>query len=338
MAAVNPPLFQTLDGQYDGAELGAPYRDAFKEGVVASGDLLVTERSAGGANGSVDVAAGVVWVRGDDSALQPTYRCYNDATVNLSVAPGDATNPRIDRVIAEVRDDAFSGVANDWRIRVMTGTPAGSPVAPTLPNNAHSLATISVPALDTVITNAQITDTRHRLQLGEVPVVTSLPVNPYDGQEIDYVADAANGVVWRFKYRSASGSAYKWEFVGGPALRALVSTLEGRNNAAFGALATAGPSVTVPLAGDYDVQVGSRMQAGSGSVAVHSYAVGGTGAADADAAVVATAGGDSSCVSAVTRKTGVAAAAAIVSQYRNSGPSTCNYLNRWMAVFPVRVG
>lgn len=159
MAVVTPPLFQTIDGAYDGASLGLPYRDLVAEGVVSSGDLAVTQRGAG-ANMSVDVAAGVAWVRGDDSVSQPAYRVYNDATVNLAVDAAHASLARVDRVVAEVRDAAFSGVSTDWRLRVITGTPAGSPVAPALPNSAMSLATVSVPALDTAITNSQITDTR----------------------------------------------------------------------------------------------------------------------------------------------------------------------------------
>jgi hypothetical protein len=48
-------------------------------------------------------------------------------------------------------------------------------------------------------------------------VVTSLPVSPVDGQ-VAYLQPsglAAKGVVWAMRYRAASASAYKWEFVGG---------------------------------------------------------------------------------------------------------------------------
>jgi hypothetical protein len=48
-----------------------------------------------------------------------------------------------------------------------------------------------------------------------------LPGSPFDGQEYDYVADAANVVIWRFRYRGASASAHKWEFVGGSDLAAV---------------------------------------------------------------------------------------------------------------------
>lgn len=165
MAVVTPPLFQTIDGVYDGASLGLPYRDLVAEGVVSSGDLAVTQRGAG-ANMSVDVAAGVAWVRGDDSVSQPAYRVYNDATVNLAVDAAHASLDRVDRVIAEVRDAAFSGVSTDWRLRVVTGTPAASPSAPSEPNNALTLALVSVPAGDTSIEGTQIADYRQYATTG----------------------------------------------------------------------------------------------------------------------------------------------------------------------------
>lgn len=41
------------------------------------------------------------------------------------------------------------------------------------------------------------------------------PASPKDGQIWTYLADAAGGVLWTFRYRAASTSAFKWEFVGG---------------------------------------------------------------------------------------------------------------------------
>lgn len=162
MTVISPPLFQTVDGVYQGRHLGIPYRDLMSEGVMSATDLKVSQRGAG-ANMSVDVAAGVAWIAGDDAtATQPLYRCYNDGTVNLAVTTAHGTNARIDIVVAEVRDSSFSGVSQDWRLRVIDGTPAGSPSAPATPSNCIKLAEVSVPALDTTISDAQITDTRTR--------------------------------------------------------------------------------------------------------------------------------------------------------------------------------
>lgn len=133
-----------------------------QEGIFLSTDLAVTEKS-GTPNMSVDVAGGRCVIKGDSATYQGSYFMENRGVANVAITTADPTNPRIDRVIAEVLDAAYSGVTNAWQIRVVAGTPAGSPSAPALPNNAISLATVSVPAADTIINNAQITDTRPRL-------------------------------------------------------------------------------------------------------------------------------------------------------------------------------
>lgn len=60
------------------------------------------------------------------------YPLDNAASVDLDIAASSATLARYDSVIAEVVDTGVS--ATDlYRYRVITGTPAGSPVPPTLP-------------------------------------------------------------------------------------------------------------------------------------------------------------------------------------------------------------
>jgi hypothetical protein len=54
--------------------------------------------------------------------------------------------------------------------------------------------------------------------LGGAPLSATPPATPIDGQIWAMLADASNGVVWLFRYRAASTSPYKWEFVGGPPL------------------------------------------------------------------------------------------------------------------------
>lgn len=92
-------------------------------------------------------------------------------------------------------------------------------------------------------------------------LVSSLPASPIDGQEVYYLADATNGVVWHLRYRAASASAYKWEFVGGAPMQTIVSAGEG-NGATLNTwmdLATVGPIVTVPRAGEYLAQFGAQL-------------------------------------------------------------------------------
>lgn len=341
MAVITPPLFQTIDGEYSAADLGLPYRDLVSEGVIGTTGLAVSQRGAG-ANMSVDVAAGVAWIKGDDSSSQPTYRCVNDGTVNLTVTAADATNPRIDLVIAEVRDAAFSGVSTDWRLRVVAGTPAGSPSAPATPANSIVLARLSVPALDTTIGTAQITDYRPRAGLAGAdlgpPLVTSLPTQPYNGQEVYFSAEPSTGVTWHLRYRAAASGSYKWEFIGGPPMRSEVATSQATTSTGFTNLATVGPVITTPLAGDYDIQLGGRMLSVSGQLAIMSVQWSGATAVDTDGAQL---GGSASTAdghpSRTLRKT-IAAAYAVTMKYRSSGGGSMTFVDRHMTLTPVRVG
>lgn len=346
MAVVTPPLFQTLDSVYSGADLGLPYRDLISEGVAGASDLAVAQRGAG-ANMSVDVAAGVAWIRGDDSALQPVYRCYNDGTVNLAIAAADATNPRIDLVIAEVRDAGFSGVSTDWRLRVVTGTPAASPAAPATPNNAIVLARVSVPANDTAITDSQITDYRPRAGLFAalgVPTVTALPTQPYDGQVVDYLADATNGVVWRLKYRAASASAYKWEAVGAPTpLNTFTDGVGESTSSTSYTTLTSACQITVPLAGDYDFRWSLEMfntaiQINAAALQIGAESLGTGYAGDRSAARVGSGAANVGWQGVGRRRATVSAASTVCRLvYRVTG-GTGTFQFRHLDVTPIRVG
>lgn len=94
-------------------------------------------------------------------------------------------------------------------------------------------------------------------------VVTSLPGSPVDGQVIDLLVDAANGVVWRFRYRAAATGAYKWEFVGGPPRSANWYGNVGQvlSATAYQAYTVPGSptSLTIPLAGDYQISSQSNL-------------------------------------------------------------------------------
>jgi hypothetical protein len=90
-------------------------------------------------------------------------------------------------------------------------------------------------------------------------VTSTLPGSPTDGQECYYLAHSAQGIVWHLRYRTASASTHKWEAVGGAAPihdeigSGDVSTLESTASLTSAGLSTYGPSVVVPLAGEYEV-------------------------------------------------------------------------------------
>jgi hypothetical protein len=149
----------------------------FVNGVTATGPahglctptaLAVTQR--GTPNMSVDVAKGTALITGSSSLAQGCYAFTNDATVNLPIATADATNPRRDIVIAQVRDNTEDSTGfNDARLFVVTGTPAASPVDPAIPANCLALARVAVAAGASSIVNANITSLASLLgALGQV--------------------------------------------------------------------------------------------------------------------------------------------------------------------------
>lgn len=168
-------------------------------------------------------------------------------------------------------------------------------------------------------------------------LVSSLPVSPVDGQEIYYLVDSTNGVVWHLRYRAASASTYKWEFVGGTDLFSQVATLETTASTTYVALTTPGPAVALPLAGDYNITLGMTARVAGDSVMRMSYDIGGTGAVDADALEVrsdSTARYSASMREA--KKTGLSAVT-LTAKYASSG-GTASFYFRSMRARPVRVG
>jgi hypothetical protein len=169
---------------------------------------------------------------------------------------------------------------------------------------------------------------------------TTLPGSPTDGQEAILVDSITLPTYqWRFRWNAGSSNADKWEFVGGSAVVVEVATSETTTSATYAALATAGPSFTLPRAGVYVIEQGFRVSSLAANMGVFmSYDIGGTGAADADSAQGTALGSPGEGTISRTRlKTGLTAVA-LVSKYRNnSGGSAAGFADRWMRVTPVRV-
>lgn len=127
-------------------------------GIVGASSLAVTAQ--GTPNMTVNVASGWAAIVGTTQSNMGTYIGYNDATTILTVTTANAVNPRIDLVCMTVNDAYYSGSTNNVVLQIIAGTAAASPVAPTLPANSVSLATIAVAANATTITSGNITDTR----------------------------------------------------------------------------------------------------------------------------------------------------------------------------------
>lgn len=119
------------------------------EGISGRTSLGVT---TGGSGLDVFAAAGGAFIQGDDDPDQGMYWVRNDAQITLTATTADATNPRIDTVVATVRDSDFGGTDDDWILQILPGTPTvGATLvnltgAAALPDNSIRLAYILVPA------------------------------------------------------------------------------------------------------------------------------------------------------------------------------------------------
>jgi hypothetical protein len=159
---------------------------------------------------TVNVAAGVMFVPGTEGAQQALYTCVAPSVTNLGLTAAHASLPRIDIVVATVRDSAYSGANNDWLLQIIAGTAAGSPTAPAAPANSLVLAQIAVAATTTTITNANITDVRQYSPFGIIPCrnTTDYPNPALEGMVVYNMADdnlaSYNGTTWT----SAKGTGF----------------------------------------------------------------------------------------------------------------------------------
>lgn len=88
---------------------------------------------------TVTVSAGVIVV----TTLDGSYVTGLDGDWTGTLDARDATNPRVDKVVVQVLDDATH---REGQVSILAGTPAAVPAAPATPDGAEVLATIAVPA------------------------------------------------------------------------------------------------------------------------------------------------------------------------------------------------
>lgn len=138
-----------------------------REGIAEYTALKASQRSSGGANLSVDIAAGPAFVQGDTTSRQGLYHVYNDAVVNLAIGTNTSGSPRIDQVVARVYDsqDGLAG-SDQATLEILPGSAqAGATLdnrngAAVLPLTCMRIADILVPASASGIVNANIRDRR----------------------------------------------------------------------------------------------------------------------------------------------------------------------------------
>jgi hypothetical protein len=182
---------------------------------------------------------------------------------------------------------------------------------------------------------------------GIIPVVSTLPSSPTDGQEVYYqnAAMALQGVVWHLKFRDTMGlTFYQWEYLGGGPLFDVIVAQQATNSTSYVDLATVGPSVPLPLSGDYIVEWGADVQEYSTAQYMGIGVWNGstwTQFGNPMYGQVAATGisGVRASRSKATKMTGLVGGAAnsIRARYANSAATNLAWGDRWLKVTPVRV-
>lgn len=166
--AVTYGFYDSLDHDrtYNAEQFSSLFDGIITDGVLSTiGDKLMVSASSGL---QINVGTGRAW-------FNHTWT-LNDAVLPLTLASSEVVLPRIDAVVLEV-NKANAVRANS--IKIVKGTPASTPVAPTLINNAdvhqYYLALINVQAGNNEITQSAITN---RIgvsdNIGSTPLSTGL--------------------------------------------------------------------------------------------------------------------------------------------------------------------
>lgn len=196
---------------------------------------------------NITVNPGIAFVQGTASANAGMYTCCLDTTATLTVATSDPTNPRIDNVIAQVTDVGTS--SSTTVVTLQTGTPAPSPVAPTLPANSFLLATVSVAAGATTITSGNISTNRvFTVATGGILPISST-AGGISGSAGMYAHDLGTG---RLKVSDGSGNARAPKVA---AIAPVLSQPSGTVNVTSNSSYTVLTSVTVAVDGATELEV-----------------------------------------------------------------------------------
>lgn len=222
------------------------------------------------------------------------------------------------------------------------------PMVDDLPQRPNDRAEINLIVGDGIARMVYRTATGRWYQIGAAPLVTELPTSPseaLDGLTVVYVADSTTSRIWKLRYYAAGSATYPWVAVGGSPLRGVnAGTSMSFTSTTYADASTPGPSVTVPLAGDYRVNAWAEAQHSVGT-AVSWMAVknGAAATADANGVFIQNAANNTDTATAMIEQeiTVTAAATALAVQFKTaSGTLTINGrggVNPWITAMPIRV-
>jgi len=317
--SVYPELYSVLGYTYGGSGANFNVPDLRGRAPIGAGTGAQNGGSGSGAiSGGTALTARARGAFGGDERLQS--HTHISPGQNLATLYNSGGSP-----LQGWNAPGVDGLSNSTTDHSRTGKGSGENMPPFLVTNYIIKAIPDAP--------------RSGLAYGSTPpIVTALPANPQFGDVVTYIADATNGVAWNLQY-DATGT-YPWKFIGGAPLLNTVAASEATANPSYVALTTAGPQITVPVAGDYDVLIGCNFNGGAGNdiPGVMSFLVGGTAASDSDAVWISTRGpGFDSTISKPSRKTGIAASTALVARYKSPVSAGMIFSQRFMRVTPIRV-
>jgi hypothetical protein len=257
------------------------------------------------------------------------------AVTTAKLADLAVTRPKIAN--GAIADLQVSGTAAINASKLLSGSVAALQISDALkPSAGASAATESLRALGTSAGQA-LPGNDARLLNATPAIVTTLPSTPVDGQECYYVADAANGVVWHLRYRTAAVGAYKWEYLGGAPLAYSYYPTSNYNAPGAPGANDTNCTVTPPLAGDYIVDFGvtANMGTANNSIAFSVY----NNSVRSDSSFIQ--GLPATAYTVLARRlrmNALAAATVLYLNYIAANGGVVTVYARSLAITPVRVG
>jgi hypothetical protein len=145
-------------------------------GLVGSGDMLVTA----GSGMQVLVAPGEAWITGSSTSTQGGYYARVTSSTALAISASNASNPRIETIIAQIKDKSYAGTEETFSVSVVVGTAeAGATLANlkgagAVPASSLVLAYMLVPAKAVSIEAANVENraTLAGIGLSPLPMTT----------------------------------------------------------------------------------------------------------------------------------------------------------------------
>lgn len=173
-------------------------------------------------------------------------------------------------------------------------------------------------------------------------IVTSLPAGAATGDEVHLqVGSGDSAILWHMRYDATITDAFKWRFLGGPALFNRKDTATFPASGTYVTQDASTPQVTLPAVGIYRVAHGCKilMATGSTDYGLASVMTNGVTPPDDTDAIECTIGvvnKDATVATNFVRTVAsIATSALLVQVYRSAGNPSFNF--RWLAVWPVRL-